>query len=206
MWQERLSEFVTMFIVVNPISALPVFIAVTAGFDRATQRKVALIAVAASFAVLLMFIIAGGFVLEKMGISLKSFQIAGGIILFLVALDMVRGASYAPAAGSSADHATSVAIYPLAIPKIAGPGTMLTVVLLTDDHRFDVAQLALTTGVLALVLAITLVVLLLAGPISRLIGTAGSAIVSRVMGMILVALAVHTVLSAFGSWLNLPPL
>ena len=206
MWQERLNEFVTLFIVVNPISALPMFIAVTAGFDQATQRKVALTAVLTSFAVLVLFIIAGGFVLEKMGISLRSFQIAGGIILFLVALDMVRGASYVPAGGVNADNATSVAIYPLAIPKIAGPGTMLTVVLLTDDHRFDVLQLSLTTGVLALVLAITLVILLLAAPISRLIGAAGTGIISRVMGMILVALAVHTVLSAFGTWLNLPPL
>ena len=206
MWQERLSEFVTLFIVVNPISALPVFIAVTAGLDQATQRTIALIAVVVSFAVLLLFIIGGGFVLEKMGISLRSFQIAGGIILFLVALDMVRGASYAPPTGATADHATSVAIYPLAIPKIAGPGTMLTVVLLTDDHRFDVVQLSLTTGVLAVVLAITLAILLLAGPISRLIGAAGTNIVSRVMGMILVALAVHTVLSALGGWLNLPPL
>jgi multiple antibiotic resistance protein len=206
MWQERLNEFVTLFIVVNPISALPMFIAVTAGFDQATQRKVALTAVLTSFAALVLFIIAGGFVLEKMGISLRSFQIAGGIILFLVALDMVRGASYVPAGGVNADNATSVAIYPLAIPKIAGPGTMLTVVLLTDDHRFDVLQLSLTTGVLALVLAITLVILLLAAPISRLIGAAGTGIISRVMGMILVALAVHTVLSAFGTWLNLPPL
>ncbi|MEJ0075448.1 MAG: MarC family protein [Alphaproteobacteria bacterium] len=207
MWQERVSEFVTLFIVVNPFSALTVFIAVTAGFDHATQRKVALTAVLTSFAVLVLFIIGGGFVLEKMGISLRSFQIAGGIILFLVALDMVRGVSFVPSsAGITADHATSVAIYPMAIPKIAGPGTMLTVVLLTDDHRFDVVQLSLTTGVLALVLAITLLALLLAGPISRLIGTAGGSIVSRVMGMILVALAVHTVLSAFGSWLNLPPL
>src|SRR5690349_12003983 len=122
MWQERLNEFVTLFIVVNPISALPMFIAVTAGFDQATQRKVALTAVLTSFAVLVLFIIAGGFVLEKMGISLRSFQIAGGIILFLVALDMVRGASYVPAGGVNADNATSVAIYPLAIPKIAGPG------------------------------------------------------------------------------------
>ena len=206
MWQERLNEFVTLFIVVNPISALPMFIAVTAGFDQATQRKVALTAVLTSFAVLVLFIIAGGFVLEKMGISLRSFQIAGGIILFLVALDMVRGASYVPAGGVNADNATSVAIYPLAIPKIAGPGTMLTVVLLTDDHRFDVLQLSLTTGVLALVLAITLAILLLAAPISRLIGAAGTGIISRVMGMILVALAVHTLLSAFGTWLNLPPL
>lgn len=206
MWQERLSEFVTLFIVVNPVSALPVFLAVAAGFDAATQRRVALTAVLAAFVVLVLFIIGGGFVLEKMGISLRSFQIAGGIILFLIALDMVRGASYAPPAGASADRATSVAIYPLAIPKIAGPGTMLTVVLLTDDHRFDIVQLSLTTGVVAVVLAITFVVLCLAAPIARLIGDAGIGIMSRVMGMILVALAVHTVLSALGTWLNLPPL
>lgn len=205
MWQERLNEFVTLLIVVNPIGVLPVFIAVAGGFDTAAQRRIALIAVLVSFAVLVFFIAAGGFLLEKMGISLRSFQIAGGIILFLVALDMVRGTSYAPSASAS-DSATSLAIYPLAIPKIAGPGTMLTVVLLTDDHRFDVAQLSLTTAVLALVLAITLAVLLVAGPISRIIGAAGASIISRVMGMVLVALAVHTVLSAFGRWLNLPPL
>jgi multiple antibiotic resistance protein len=205
MWQERLNEFVTLLIVVNPIGVLPVFIAVAGGFDSATQRRIALIAVLVSFAVLVAFIICGGFVLEKMGISLRSFQIAGGIILFLVALDMVRGASYAPSASAN-DSAKSLAIYPLAIPKIAGPGTMLTVVLLTDDHRFNVTQLSLTTAVLALVLAITLAGLMVAGPISRIIGAAGASIISRVMGMILVALAVHTVLSAFGRWLNLPPL
>ena len=205
MWQERLSEFVTLFIVVNPVAALPVFLAVTRGFDAAAQRKVAFVAVLASFAVLVLFIIGGGYLLERLGISLRSFQIAGGIILFLVALDMVRGVTYAPAAGG-ADKATDIAIYPLAVPKLAGPGTMLTVVLLTDDHRFDIVQLSLTTGVLAVVLAITLGVLLLAAPISRLIGDAGASIISRVMGMILVALAVHTVLSAFGAWLGLPKL
>ena len=205
MWQERLGEFLTLFIVVNPIAVLPVFLAVTAGFDTAAQRKVALTAVLVAFGVLVLFIIGGGFLLEKVGISLRAFQIAGGIILFLVALDMVRGASYVPA-GGGVDKATAVAIYPLAIPKIAGPGTMLTVVLLTDDHRFDVAQLSLTTGVLAIVLAITLGILWLAAPVSRLIGEPGANIISRVMGMILVALAVHTVLSAFGAWLGLPKL
>jgi multiple antibiotic resistance protein len=205
MWQERASEFVTLFIVVNPFSVLPLFLAVTSGFDAATQRRVAFLAVFASFFTLLLFIIGGGFLLEKLGISLKSFQIAGGIILFLVALDMVRGVHYVPASGTS-DKASEVAIYPLAIPKIAGPGSMLTVVLLTDDHRFDAVQLSLTTCVLVVVLAITLGVLLLASPISRLIGNAGTNIISRVMGMLLVALAVHTVLSGFAAWLNLPNL
>jgi multiple antibiotic resistance protein len=205
MWQERLSEFVTLFIVVNPISVLPVFLAVTAGFDAALQRRVAVVATLAAFGVLILFIVGGGFVLEKMGISLRAFQIAGGLILSLVALDMVHGASYVPAA-SGDDQATDVAIYPIAIPKIAGPGTMLTVVLLTDDHRFDIVQLSLTTAVLAVVMVITLAILLLAAPISRLIGSAGTNIMSRVMGMVLVALAVHTILSAFAAWLGLPKL
>jgi len=78
--------------------------------------------------------------------------------------------------------------------------------LLTDDHRFDIVELSQTTGVLVVVLAITLGVLLLAAPISRLIGDAGASITSRVMGMILVALAVHTILSAFATWLGLPTL
>jgi multiple antibiotic resistance protein len=85
MWQERLNEFVTLLIVVNPLGALPMFLALAGGYDTATQRRVALTAVLVSFGVLLFFIVAGGFLLEKMGISLRSFQIAGGIILFLVA-------------------------------------------------------------------------------------------------------------------------
>jgi multiple antibiotic resistance protein len=204
MWQERLSEFVTLLIVVNPVSALSMFLALAGDREPAAQRRIALIAVAVSFGVLLFFVAAGGLLLEKMGISLRSFQVAGGIVLFLVALDMVRGASFTPTAASAKDHATSLAIYPLAIPKIAGPGTMLTVVLVTDDHRFDLLQLSLTTGVIALVLVITLVALLLAGPISRVIGAAGTAILGRVMGMLLIALAVHTVLSALSGWLGLP--
>lgn len=205
MWQERLNEFVTLFIVVNPIAVLPVFLAFAGGFDAATQRRVAITAVLTSLAVLLFFMVCGGFLLEKMGISLRSFQVAGGIILFLVALDMVRGTSAVPAPGdAAADRAMQVAIYPLAIPKIAGAGTMLTVVLLTDDHRFDFVQLGMTAGVLVVVLAITLVLLLAARPISRVIGPSGSSVISRVMGMVLVALAVHTVLSALAAWLNLP--
>jgi multiple antibiotic resistance protein len=205
MWQERLSEFVTLFIVVNPIAALPVFLAVAGHFDAATQRRVAVTAVLMSLAVLLFFMVCGGFLLEKMGISLRSFQVAGGIILFLVALDMVRGTAAVPPSGdTSADQATQVAVYPLAIPKIAGAGTMLTVVLLTDDHRFDVVQLGMTAGVLIVVLAITLIILLAARPISRVIGPSGASVIGRVMGMILVALAVHTVLSALSAWLGLP--
>jgi multiple antibiotic resistance protein len=205
MWAERLSEFVTLLVVVNPIGAVPFFLAITRGQDTATRRKIAVNAVLISFGVLVAFIIGGGFLLEKMGIALRAFQIAGGIVLFLVALNMLTSDGKAPPPASS-EEAMSLAAYPLAIPKIAGPGTMLTVVVLTDDHRFDVVQTVSTAGVLAIVLAIQLALLFLAVPLSRLIGETGANILGRVMGMILIALAVNLILTGFGSWLSLPKL
>ena len=156
-----------------------------------------------SFVVLVFFIVAGAFLLTQMGISIRAFQIAGGIVLFLVAIEMVRGEPFVKAANGEQGR-LALAVYPLAIPKIAGPGSMLTVVLLTDDDRFNpLGQLA-TVGVLALVLAIQLAILLAASPIARLIGAAGASVISRVMGMLLAALAVSMVLSALADWLNIP--
>jgi len=124
--------------------------------------------------------------------------------LFVIALDMIRGqmlSGHGTEQGSMA-----LAVYPLAIPKIAGPGAMLTVVLVTDDDRLNLAGQLTTVGVLALVLVVTLLILLVAGPISRLIGTAGVSVISRVMGMLLAAMAVALVLGAVGDWLGLPKL
>jgi multiple antibiotic resistance protein len=205
MWQERLNEFVTLLVVVNPIAAVPFFLALTRGQDTVTRRKIAISAVLISFFVLLTFIIGGGFLLQKMGIALRAFQIAGGIVLFLVALNMLTGDARTPPP-ATAEEAMALAAYPLAIPKIAGPGTMLTVVVLTDDHRFNILQTAGTTGVLVVVLIIQLVLLLLAVPLSRIIGETGANILGRIMGMLLVALAVNLILTGFGSWLNLPKL
>ncbi len=204
-WQQRLSEFVTLLLVINPIGALPTYMAMAEKLKPRAQRKLALYAVLISFGVLVFFIFAGAFLLSQMGISIRAFQIAGGIVLFLVAMDMIRGESYAPARGASKDQA-ALAVYPLAIPKIAGPGAMLAVVLLTDDDRYNIAGQMVTVGLLAGVLLLQLLLLLLAAPISRFLGEAGTSIVSRVMGMLLTALAVGLVLSAVGEWLNLPKL
>lgn len=205
MWQERLHEFVTLFVVVNPIGVLPVFIALTGGLDAGIRRRIAVQCVLVSFGVLLFFMIMGGVLLETMGVSLRAFQIAGGIVLFVFALEMVRGTFSVPANPAST-NTFALAVYPLAIPKIAGPGAMLTVVLLTDDDRFDTLQLSLTAGALVVVLASQMLILLAAEPISRLIGESGASVISRVMGMVLAALAVTLVLGAFGEWLGLPKL
>jgi multiple antibiotic resistance protein len=203
-WQQRLSEFVTLFLVINPFGALPTFMEIAEALDPRAQRKLALSATVISFAVLVFFVLAGAFLLAQMGISIRAFQISGGILLFVIALDMIRGQTLT---GHGKEQGSmALAVYPLAIPKIAGPGAMLTVVLVTDDDRLNLAGQLTTVGVLALVLVVTLLILLAAVPISRLIGTAGVSVISRVMGMLLAAMAVALVLGAVGDWLNLPKL
>jgi len=204
MWADRLADFVTLFLVVNPIGVMPAFMAAVETMDRPAQRRTAVRAAVIAFFVLLFFMFAGNFLLTQMGVSVRAFQIAGGIVLFMIALDMIRHDDH------PADHAggdgMAVAIYPIAIPKIAGPGAMLAVMLLIgDDRALSLEQLA-TVGVLALVMAITLIVLLLAMPLSRLIGHAGIGITERVMGFFLLALAVNTILTTLVEWLSLPRL
>ena len=203
-WQQRLSEFVTLFLVINPFGALPTFMEIAETLDPRAQRRLALSATVISFAVLVFFVVAGAFLLAEMGISIRAFQISGGILLFVIALDMIRGQTLS---GHGTEQGSmALAVYPVAIPKIAGPGAMLTVVLVTDDDRLNLTGQLTTVGVLALVLLVTLVILLVAGPISRLIGSAGVSVISRVMGMLLAAMAVALVLGAVGDWLNLPKL
>jgi multiple antibiotic resistance protein len=204
-WQRNLSEFVTLLLVINPFVALPVFLSIGGAQEQSAQRKLAASATVISFLVLVFFVFAGAFLLQQMGISIRAFQVSGGILLFLVALEMLRGAGHS-AGPVERPAGSSLAVYPLAIPTIAGPGSMLTVVLLTDDDRHDVPEQMVTVGILALVLLITFLILLASGPISRMIGTAGVSIIGRIMAMLLAALAVTMVVSAVGDWLSLPRL
>ncbi len=204
-WQRHLSEFVTLFLVVNPFAVLATFLAISRTLEPAAKRQLAIHAVLIAFGTLVFFVFAGTFLLSQLGISIRSFQIAGGIVLFLFSLEMIRGETYASAQTGEQGH-LALAVYPLAIPKIAGPGTMVAIILLTDDDRFNLAGQSITVGILAVVLIIQLGFLLAAGPISRLIGSAGAAVIGRIMGMLLAALAVSMVLGAIGDWLNLPKL
>jgi multiple antibiotic resistance protein len=194
-WKALFEEFVTMWVVIDPIGTIPVFLAVTGRIDAKVRARVAIQAVLTAAGILVFFIVCGQLLIEALGISLVSFQISGGIVLFLFALTMIFGPSKSQSeidAGAAADD--NVAIFPLAVPSIAGPGAMLAVVLLTDNHRFSLTQQSLTTAVVLLVLALTLVLLLLASPIQRLIRETGASIVSRIMGMILAAVAADYVL------------
>lgn len=208
---DLIQQFIILWAVIDPIGSIPVFLAVTAGYAATQQRKIAAIAALTSAGVLLFFIIAGQLLLESMEIPLSAFQIAGGIVLFLFALTMIFGDGKPKTEKqliehSEADshrHAVNQAIFPLAIPSIASPGAMMAVVLLTDNHRFDITQQAVTAGIMLLVIIITFALLLAATVIHRLIGDAGASIISRVMGLILAAVATNSILEGIKTYFSI---
>ena len=196
-WSGLWREFITMFVVIDPIGTIPVFMFATAGVPADMHRRFALRGVLIAFLVLMAFLVGGQFLLEGLGLRLGAFQVAGGIVLFRFALSMIFGESKPETeiAEVEREGALAGAVFPLAMPSIASPGAMLAVVILTDNHRFSVAEQAVTVGILVLVLTITLGLLFLASWIQRMIGASGVSVISRVMGMILATIAVDAVLS-----------
>lgn len=194
-WAQTLREFVTLFVVIDPIGTVPVFLYAVAGVPAALHRRFALMGVLVAAGVLAFFLVAGQLLLEAIGLRLGAFQIAGGIVLFLFALSMIFGEAKPAREIEEASHADlSGAVFPLAMPSIASPGAILAVVILTDNHRHALTDQAVTAALLALVLAVTFLLLLLAGRIQRLIGATGASVISRVMGLILATVAVDSVL------------
>ena len=194
-WQSLYREFVTLFVVIDPIGTVPVFLFATAGVPARLHRRFAVRAVLIAAIVLMAFLVGGQVVLETLGLRLGAFQIAGGIVLFLFALTMIFGDSK-PAqeiVEAERDH-LSGAVFPLAMPSIASPGAMLAVVVLTDNHRAAIAEQAVTAGLLMLVLLLTLGLLLVAARVERVIGASGASVISRVMGIVLATVAVDAVL------------
>jgi multiple antibiotic resistance protein len=200
-----INDFITLFVVVDPIGlVLPTFLALTGDCPPALRRQVAVQSVLVAFIVMLFFIALAQIIVEAIGLSLRSFQIAGGIILFLFAISLVLGGGPTmPVAASGKADFKAMAVFPLAIPTISGPGTMLTAMLITDNDRFGVFEQLQTALAGALVLSVTLVLLLLADPVYRVIGPSGTSVARRIMGMILAALAVSVVLSGLAAWLGL---
>ena len=189
-------EFVTLFVVIDPIGSVPVFFFATQHVPERLHRRFALHAVLIAAIVLVLFLLLGQYLLEGLGLRIGSFKIAGGIVLFLFALTMIFGESKPAHEIDEAgrDH-LSGAVFPLAIPSIASPGAMLAVVILTDNHGTSIVSQAITLGLLCLVLLLTLGVLLVASFVRKVIGNAGASVISRVMGMILATVAVDSVVN-----------
>ncbi len=190
------TNFVYLLTVIDPISLVPEFIYVTRHQSLQARRRTALRAVLISAVILIVFIILGQILLEALGIGLPSFSIAGGLILLAISLQKVLKGADEPVEEKQEDDTISqdVAIFPLAMPYISGPATILAVVLLTDNSQFGFMEQAQTTLVLLGILVLTYLVLLFAGRVQHLLGTTGADVVSRIMGLILAALAVETIL------------
>ncbi len=196
-------QFIIMWAVIDPIVSIPVFLAMAMGRSRSQQLRLAVYATSLAAGVLLFFVLVGQTLLESMDIPLSAFQIAGGIVLFLFALTMIFGDSKPEEEMLIVDKGISSAVFPLAIPSIASPGAMLTAVLLTDNHRFSLVDQSLSYAVMLLVLLATLILLWLATYIHRIIGDTGASVISRVMGLLLAAVATNSVLVGLKSYFGI---
>lgn len=204
-----LDTFIILFVVVDPIGLAPMFAALTHDIDPGQRRRLALRGVAIAGVLLITFVLVGDGLLRALGIGLPAFQIAGGMLLFLLAVDMLFARhsglrSTTEREQREAEHRKDISVFPLAIPLIAGPGALTTVLLMVGEQGDNPVVIGATLTVVVLVLALTLVALLFAGRLLRIIGQTGANVVSRVLGVVLAALAVqyildglHTGLSAF---------
>lgn len=193
-----ISAFVTLFVVIDPPGCAPVFYGLTTGATPLQRRRMAIRAVVIATLILIGFALIGEDLLRTLGISLDAFRIAGGIMLFAIAMEMVfekRTQRREDRAQKIRDtpEIEDVSIFPMAMPMIAGPGSIATVMLLTAGAH-GAQQSAVVLVALAANLAIMLAALLAIGPIMRLFGSQVEAVITRLLGVILAALAVQFVL------------
>ncbi|HEX7858623.1 MAG TPA: MarC family protein [Sphingobium sp.] len=193
-----LSAFITLFVVIDPPGCAPIYASLTTGASVQERRSMAARAVVIAAGILLLFAFVGRPLLHVLGIGLDAFRIAGGIMLFFIALEMVferrtqRRESRAKKIEETPE-VEDVSVFPMAMPMIAGPGSIATIMLLMAQAQGGV-QRGMVLGALALNLLLMLGSLLLAGPLMRLVGERIEAVITRVLGVLLAALAVQFVL------------
>jgi multiple antibiotic resistance protein len=192
------SALVTLLVVVDPVGLTPAFLAVTQGLPAAARRRIAFRACLIAAAILAGTALFGDWLLDKLAITLPAFRIAGGLLLFAVASEMVFGVRIErqskQAEEAIEEHVRHVAAFPLAIPLMAGPGAITATLLLSGQAHGQPLLLAGLLGVVMIVVAVCLCVFLIAEPIERLLGVTGSVVLSRLLGVLLAALAVQFVI------------
>ncbi len=192
-----LSAFVTLFVMIDPPGCAPIFASLTKNAEAAQRRAMAIRSVVVASSILLVFALVGEKFLKLLGISLDAFRIAGGIMVFLIAIDMVfekrtqRRENRAAEISKTPEH-DDISIFPMAIPMIAGPGSIATIMLLAGKSQ-GIYETLTVLGALLAVLLITLAALLAAGPIMRILGPKLEAMITRILGVLLAALAAQFV-------------
>ena len=203
-----LSAAVTLFVVIDPAGCAPIFAGLTRGATPAHRREMAVRAVVVAAVILLLFALFGKPLLRALGISLDAFRLAGGIMLFLIALEMVfersahrreeqvgdlaRGTGDAP---PLPPHQEDVSVFPMGVPMIAGPGSIATTMLLMSRAQ-GLAESLVVLAAVAAILLVTLATLVAAGPLLRVLGQRVEAVITRILGVLLAALAVQFVINA----------
>jgi multiple antibiotic resistance protein len=192
------SALVTLVVVVDPVGLTPTFLAVTQGLPAKARRQIAVRACFIAAAILAGAALVGAWLLDKLAITLPAFYIAGGLLLFVVAAEMLLGVRLERQSKEAEDaveeHVRNVAAFPLAIPLMAGPGAITATVLLSGRAHDDALLLAGLLGVVVVVAAMCLGAFLLAQRIERLLGVTGSVVLSRLLGILLASLAVQYVI------------
>jgi multiple antibiotic resistance protein len=198
MFNQLLRFFVVFLVVVEPVSLLPLFVGLTEGVDEAQRRQMARRAVLISAVILTVFALVGAPFLKIMSISLESFRIFGGLLLFLIALEMVfarpPGTRTSTQEQRESEQREDLSVFPLAFPFIAGPGALATILLAFGGTAGKPALFFGLLLVVFVVLAITLAILYLAAPAMRVLGVTGTNVISRLFGVLLGALAVQFVI------------
>nr|WP_294848801.1 MarC family protein [uncultured Sphingomonas sp.] len=192
------SAFLTLLVIIDPPGCAPIFASLTAGTDQKHRRAMALRSCLVAWCILLFFALFGEWLLGHMGISLSAFRLAGGIMLFMIALDMVferrteRREERAEEIRGTPE-AEDISVFPMAIPMIAGPGSIASVMLLNAKAE-GLNQSLVVLGSMTAVILLTLIALLAAGPLMKFIGPKLEAMITRILGVILAALATQFVL------------
>lgn len=189
-----ITAFVTLFVVIDPVGLAPIFVALTPGMSAAERRRIGFRALVIAGILLMLFGLAGEAILSAIGISLPAFRIAGGVLLFLTALDMLfeRRTERREGQGHD-DRADDPSVFPLAMPLLAGPGALATMILLAGQQD-GWLHLALINIAMLLVLVIAMVLFHLATPLAHALGRTGTMVVTRLLGMLLAALSIQFVI------------
>ena len=192
-----ISALLTLFVVVDPVGLTPTFLAITHGLPRAARRSVALRASLIAGAILIGTALIGDWLFRTLGISLAAFRIAGGLLLFTIAFEMLFGVRMRregeAAEQALEEHVRNVAAFPLAIPLLAGPGAITATVLLAGRADGNLILVGVLLAVVVLVAVACFVAFIFAGQIGRLLGMTGNIVLSRLLGVLLAALAVQFV-------------
>ncbi|MBW8708411.1 MAG: MarC family protein [Alphaproteobacteria bacterium] len=195
MTEQFISAFITLLVVIDPAGLGPIFIGLTSGLSPAIKNKVGRDAAIIAFFVLAGSALFGGALLEKLGISLSAFRIAGGLLLFAIAFEMVFGRRLDRKTDQTggASNAAGIAAFPLGIPLMAGPGAITAMVLLAGRMNGDWRRMVFLIVILAIILASCVLIFRVSSRLERLLGAQGQMVFGRLLGVLLAALAVQYV-------------